>query len=423
MSIDSRYTWDAAQGGSQFRGSRRGRFGWWVLVAVSVAVVLHAVALWTLGRFNLWMEMAEFEWKSKTFHVNELDDLSETVVAPPKEMEVIEPPADAEELLTEIVELLPELDDTEIDIVPDIDKPKVSLEPLKPAAIGEETGELLEPLKAPDVQANLAELGQGEPLFQEVPESRVVIDEGSVTGDVPDPDSFLKDAALRGANGLEENGVLDGYTEIGRYLNFDVDQLDKGRAALPSDLLFEFNKAELRQSAKLGLMKLAMLIDRNPEMYCVLEGHSDLFGADDYNLVLSRKRAQAVKDWLVKSLQLDGAHIIVRGYGKSKAKVLEGDQDQQSINRRVDILMRKQIPPEEVIPVRVKPNVPPPVAPPKAQLVPEDPARALPAQPVEDPPRALPAEPVEDDPPRAIPLEEEPPRAVPVPDRILPGRP
>ncbi|MEO1834113.1 MAG: OmpA family protein, partial [Akkermansiaceae bacterium] len=204
---------------------------------------------------------------------------------------------------------------------------------------------------------------------------------------------------------------LKGYTELGRYLNFDVDQLDKGRAALPSDLLFDFDKAELRQTARLGLLKLATLIDRNPEMYCVLEGHSDLFGSDAYNLELSRKRAQAVKNWLVKSLRLEGSHIIVRAYGKSKAKVLEGDQDQQAINRRVDILMRKQIPPEEVIPVRVKPNVPAPAPAPV-------PPKALPVQ--EDPPRALP---VEDVPPRAIPIEEDPPRAVPVPDRALPAEP
>ncbi len=411
MSINSRYTWDAALGGSQYRSSRRSRFGWLVLVVVTVAVVLHAGALWALGRFNLWLEISEFEWQSKNFHVNAIEDFPESVVAPPKEPEVIEPPDEAADLLTELEELLPELDDIEIDILPDIEKPRVSLEPLKPAAIGEEDGQLLEPLKAPEVQANLAELGRGEPLFQEIPDSRVVIEEGSITSDIPDPDTFLKDAAVRGAGGLEENGVLKGYTELARYLNFDVDQLDKGRAALPSDLLFDFDKAELRQTARLGLLKLATLIDRNPEMYCVLEGHSDLFGSDAYNLELSRKRAQAVKNWLVKSLRLEGSHIIVRAYGKSKAKVLEGDQDQQAINRRVDILMRKQIPPEEVIPVRVKPNVPAPAPAPV-------PPKALPVQ--EDPPRALP---VEDVPPRAIPIEEDPPRAVPVPDRALPAEP
>jgi len=403
-------------GAGRYQGSRRRKFGFWVLLAVSAAVVIHAVGLWALGRFNLLLELADFEWTSQTFQVGKIEELPEEVVAPVAENEKIEPPKDAEDLLTEIEELIPELDDTEIDIVPDLEKPKVALEPLKPAKIGEENGQLLEPLQAPEVQANLAELGRNEPIFTEVPEGRVIIEEGSISADIPDPDSFLKDAAIRGANGLEENGLMKGYTELGRYLNFDVDQLDKGRAALPSDLLFEFNRAELRQNARLGLMKLGMLIDRNPEMYCILEGHSDLFGTDSYNLELSRKRAQAVKNWLVSSLGLDSTHIIVRACGRSKPKVQEGDQDQQAINRRVDILMRKQIPPEEVVPVRVTPRVRPPVAvPPKALPVPEEPPAPPPA----------PAQPVpEEPPPRAIPVEEEiPPRAVPIPERIPPPQP
>ena len=417
MSIDSRYTWDSARtGGTRYRGPRRRKFGSWILLAVGAAVVLHAIGLWALGRFNLLLELADFEWTSQTFQVSKIEELPEEVVAPETESEEAEPPEEAEDLLTEIEELIPELDDTEIDIIPDLEKPKVSLEPLKPAKIGEEDGQLLEPLKAPEVQANLEEIGRNEPLFTEVPEGRVIIEEGSISADVPDPDSFLKDAAVRGANGLEENGLMKGYTELGRYLNFDVDQLDKGRAALPSDLLFEFNKAELKQNAKLGLMKLGMLIDRNPEMYCILEGHSDLFGTDSYNLGLSRKRAQAVKSWLVSSLGLDSTHIIVRAYGHSKPKVLEGDQDQQAINRRVDILMRKQIPPEEVIPVRVTPKAPPPAPiPPKALPVPEE---------VPSPPPA-PAQPgPEEPPPRAVPVEENvPPRAVPIPEGISPVRP
>ena len=418
MSIDSRYTWDSARtGGGRYRGSRRRKFGSWILLAVSAAVVLHVIGLWALGRFNLLLELADFEWTSQTFQVSKIEELPEEVVAPEADNEEVEPPEEAEDLLTEIEELIPELDNTEIDIIPDLEKPKVSLEPLKPAKIGEEDGQLLEPLKAPEVQASLEELGRNEPLFTEVPEGRVIIEEGSISADVPDPDSFLKDAAIRGANGLEENGLMKGYTELGRYLNFDVDQLDKGRAALPSDLLFEFNQSALKQNAKLGLMKLGMLIDRNPEMYCILEGHSDLFGTDSYNVELSRKRAQAVKSWLVRSLGLDSTHIIVRAYGHSRPKVLEGDQDQQAINRRVDILMRKQIPPEEVIPVRVTPKLPPPApVPPKALPIPEE----EPAPPPPVPAQLVPEEP----PPRAVPVEEDvPPRAVPIPEDISPDQP
>jgi len=417
MSIDSRYTWDSLRSReSRDPSSRRRKFGFWVLLSVTVAVILHVVGLWALGKFNLLLELADFEWSSQTFHVSETQELPADVIAPAPDTQDSTPPTSAETLLTEIEELLPELDDLEIDILPELEKPKVSLEPLQPAKLGEENAPLLEPLKAPEVQATLADLGRNEPLFTEVPEGRVVIEEGRITADLPDPDSFLKDVALRGANGLDENGLLEGYTELGRYLSFDVDQLDQGRAALPSDLLFEFNENELKQNARLGLMQLGMLIDRNPEMYCILEGHSDLFGTESYNIELSRKRAMAVKNWLVRSLDLDASRIIVRAYGHARPKVLTGDQKAQAINRRVDILMRKTIPPQEALPVRVKPSVALPVAP--APPKPATPPKALPVEEDIQPPPPPPAEELPEPPPaRAIPIEEAPPaRAVPIPE-------
>ena len=417
MSIDSRYTWDSLRSReSRDPSSRRRKFGFWVLLSVTVAVILHVVGLWALGKFNLLLELADFEWSSQTFHVSETQELPADVIAPAPDTQDSTPPTSAETLLTEIEELLPELDDLEIDILPELEKPKVSLEPLQPAKLGEENAPLLEPLKAPEVQATLADLGRNETLFTEVPEGRVVIEEGRITADLPDPDSFLKDVALRGANGLDENGLLEGYTELGRYLSFDVDQLDQGRAALPSDLLFEFNENELKQNARLGLMQLGMLIDRNPEMYCILEGHSDLFGTESYNIELSRKRAMAVKNWLVRSLDLDASRIIVRAYGHARPKVLTGDQKAQAINRRVDILMRKTIPPQEALPVRVKPSVALPVAP--APPNPATPPKALPVEEDIQLPPPPPAEELPEPPPaRAIPIEEVPPaRAVPIPE-------
>jgi len=419
MSIDSRYTWDSLRSGeSRDPSLRRRKFGFWVLLSVTVAVILHAVGLWALGKFNLLLELADFEWTSQTFSISETQELPTDVVAPVAESQDSTPLSNAETLLTEIEELLPELDDMEIDILPELEKPKVSLEPLQPARLGEENAPLLEPLKAPEVQATLATLGHNEPLFTEVPEGRVVIEEGSISADLPDPDSFLKNAAIRGANGLDENGLLEGYTELGRYLSFDVDQLDEGRAALPSDLLFEFNQNALKQNARLGLMQLGMLIDRNPQMYCILEGHSDLFGSESYNIELSRKRAMAVKYWLVRSLGLDESRIIVRAYGHAKPKVLTGDQKAQAINRRVDILMRKSIPPQEALPVRVKPAVALPVAPNPSQL--RTPPKALPVEEEAQPPPPPPAETLPQPPPaRAIPIEEAPPaRAVPIPEEI-----
>ena len=101
-----------------------------------------------------------------------------------------------------------------------------------------------------------------------------------------------------------------------------------------SDLLFEFNSAELRESAKVGLMEIALLMDRNPELYCWIEGHTDLVGGDEFNLDLSIRRADAVKTYLIESMRMDASKIITRGFGRYTPLVITGDADEQAANRR-----------------------------------------------------------------------------------------
>jgi OOP family OmpA-OmpF porin len=129
-------------------------------------------------------------------------------------------------------------------------------------------------------------------------------------------------------------------------------------------------------------MTVAMLIDRNPDMYCLVEGHTDLFGPEEFNSKLSGKRGQAVKDWLVNALQLSPERILVRPFGKSEPVILEGSIEEQGPNRRVDIKMRKTLP--ESLRVLVKPG--------KAIVVEDDEDRIPRAIPVEEVPKAIPVE-------------------------------
>ena len=186
---------------------------------------------------------------------------------------------------------------------------------------------------------------------------------------------------------------------------------------LPSDLLFEFNSSELRDSAKVGLMKLALLMDRNPGMYCWVEGHTDLVGGDDFNLNLSVRRAEAVKSYLVKSLRMDASKIHTRGFGRYEPLVIAGTADDQAANRRVEIRMRNAPPSGEQLRI----------APKKATVIPED-TPPPPAQPATQSPPAPKAVLVK--PKRALPVEDgtnppsrpdaPPPRAAPIEDPIMP---
>ncbi|MEI6493515.1 MAG: OmpA family protein, partial [Verrucomicrobiota bacterium] len=107
---------------------------------------------------------------------------------------------------------------------------------------------------------------------------------------------------------------------------------------MPTDLLFDYDSPDLRIEALASLRKLALLIQRNPGARFVIEGHTDSFGSEEYNLELSRKRAESVKAWLTESMGLKADSIQTVGYGKSRLLTpADGTVEQQQINRRVEI--------------------------------------------------------------------------------------
>ncbi|MEM6910951.1 MAG: OmpA family protein [Verrucomicrobiota bacterium] len=154
------------------------------------------------------------------------------------------------------------------------------------------------------------------------------------------PDEYLENLAKQGSG--SNASALQGYTNLGDLLNGEAGA-DRGKPILmPTDLLFGYNEWELRESAKVSMMMLGLLIERNPKTLFLIDGHTDTFGGEPYNLELSRKRAQAVKDWLVQSLQINPRRIVARGRGESSPIASPtGGVQEQALNRRVEITMRE----------------------------------------------------------------------------------
>jgi outer membrane protein OmpA-like peptidoglycan-associated protein len=110
---------------------------------------------------------------------------------------------------------------------------------------------------------------------------------------------------------------------------------------MPTDLLFDYDQINLRVEALASLEKLGTLIRRNPQATFVIEGHTDSFGSHVYNLDLSRRRADTVKDWLITVMKIPPDRIAARGFGKSRLIAPEsGTIEEQQINRRVEIVIR-----------------------------------------------------------------------------------
>jgi outer membrane protein OmpA-like peptidoglycan-associated protein len=83
------------------------------------------------------------------------------------------------------------------------------------------------------------------------------------------------------------------------------------------------------------------LIQRNPQSVFKVEGHTDSFGSDQYNMDLSQRRAETVKTWLVGNMSIDPGRIQTQGFGKTRLIVpAERSVEEQQLNRRVEIVIR-----------------------------------------------------------------------------------
>ena len=116
---------------------------------------------------------------------------------------------------------------------------------------------------------------------------------------------------------------------------------------LAADVLFDFDKAEIKKQAEPSLQNLATVLKANPEAKVTIEGHTDGRGADDYNQKLSEARAASVKQWLVANAQVNGANVATRGWGKAKPVAPNAkpdgsdDSEGRAKNRRVEIVVQK----------------------------------------------------------------------------------
>ncbi len=392
--------------------------GWWAAAAMLVSILLHVIVFFTLDHLKIALGF-ERARDISTGPVNvrqvEIPPMDYAEELPPDEITV--ETNDLAPLLEEIdiLEMLPQ--DQEIDIRPEALEATYALQLANPVMEGDPAAAALEMTTGIEVEADLPDLGRMEEDFPPAAIGQVTVDPGAVQANDLDLEQFTEELLKKGAGGEMEAGALDGLTSLDDMLGLPANVLVDKKTLLPSDLLFEFNSAELRESAKVGLMKLGLLIDLNPGLHAWIEGHTDRIGGDDFNLQLSRRRAEAVKDYLVDSMRMDPSRIHARGYGRSQPIVAEGDREAQAPNRRVEIRMRKTPPADDPVPVRVTPQTtsPPPdataeeePAPPRAVLV--RPQRTM-EEAEEIAPRAVP---VEEEIPRALPVEEDPPRALPV---------
>ena len=146
-------------------------------------------------------------------------------------------------------------------------------------------------------------------------------------------------AAIGGAAGLYIGNYMDKQAqEIERDIEgARVERVGEGiKITFPSGILFDVNKADVREETKTELAELAQILNKYEDTDILIEGHTDSTGTYEHNLTLSRQRAQSVANHLAIQ-NVNAARFTIMGYGEEQPVAPNETEEGRQLNRRVEI--------------------------------------------------------------------------------------
>lgn len=113
--------------------------------------------------------------------------------------------------------------------------------------------------------------------------------------------------------------------------------IEEGRFST-TGILFDFQSAVIRPESFGVLREVAAALKENPAVKIKVVGHTSSDGDDAANLELSKQRAAAVKDWIVREQEIDTSRIITEGKGETQPVGDNKTKEGKTQNRRVEFV-------------------------------------------------------------------------------------
>jgi outer membrane protein OmpA-like peptidoglycan-associated protein len=103
-----------------------------------------------------------------------------------------------------------------------------------------------------------------------------------------------------------------------------------------SNILFDFDKTNIKNSFKTELNIMLDYLKRNNSIDAIIHGYTDNDGTEQYNIKLSKERAKTIALWLIENgIRKD--RVSYEGHGSSNPIVDNNSEKNREVNRRVEV--------------------------------------------------------------------------------------
>ena len=129
------------------------------------------------------------------------------------------------------------------------------------------------------------------------------------------------------------------YTKVSFPVEGEIEKaLAKDKKVDVYGIYFDFNSDSIRPESEPILSEIASALNSNKEWTLTINGHTDNIGGDASNLILSKRRSEAVRKALVDRYHVDPSHLSTNGYGASSPKETNDTEIGRARNRRVELI-------------------------------------------------------------------------------------
>jgi len=150
-----------------------------------------------------------------------------------------------------------------------------------------------------------------------------------VDGDIKSKERVKKDNQCLSVKGQTDNLVC-----LEKYINIEI---TKSMIRLKKPILFKDKQVKIDPVSYPALDEVARFLIKNPKISVEIQGHTDSVGDDTFNLDFSQKRAESVRDYLIKK-GIAPTRLVARGYGETSPIESNRTSRGRAANRRIELI-------------------------------------------------------------------------------------